>query len=379
MASLIKPFTQTFHHSSVPSLAARHFLLTGGTNGIGLSISRTLYSRGAHLHLISLDKDIAKEAEAYIRTGDLEKAPTEYREGFGLQGKLLGSDDSGAGGQEQGEVEWTQCDFEDLSALSKVAQNLAGSLERLDGVFFLAGKGVNEFKLTKDGYDSHLTLNNLSHHLLMSHLLPKLISTSKLPGADVRIIQMASELHRATFGGPGPKYGGRKFADEEEFKEDAGQNGLYARTKLGVILFTKALVQRHLPRPSSPSTTPPVLAFATHPGAVATGQQSQFKPAFGEIPGAIMAAAVRPFMSRPDQGAISALWAGTSPQLREVGKWVNGSYFTEAEEEGKESAEGSDQEMIDNFYLNSEKIIQKVTGGGLGPWVDEKAEGAAQA
>jgi len=26
--------------------------------------------------------------------------------------------------------------------------------------------------------------------------------------------------------------------------------------------------------------------------------------------------------------------------------------------------------MIDNFFFNSEKIIQKVTGGQLGPWTE---------
>lgn len=98
-------------------------------------------------------------------------------------------------------------------------------------------------------------------------------------------------------------------------------------------------------------------------------------------------------MSRPDQGAISALWAGTAPDAR-MGGYEQGSYFTEAKEEGKETNEAQDQEvsslraracggsrrrrgkadpprasqLIDNFYINSEKIIQKVTGDGLGPW-----------
>lgn len=58
-----------------------------------------------------------------------------------------------------------------------------------------------------------------------------------LPGADVRIVQMSSELHRATFGGPGP-FGG-KFKSIEEFKEDIGPSNLYARTKACVLLFTK--------------------------------------------------------------------------------------------------------------------------------------------
>lgn len=56
-----------------------------------------------------------------------------------------------------------------------------------------------------------------------------------------------------------------------------------------------------------------------------------------------MGAVVRPFMSRPDQGAISALWAGTAPNARDP-KWKQGSYFTEAEEEGKETSEADDQE-----------------------------------
>ena len=93
------------------------------------------------------------------------------------------------------------------------------------------------------GLSSHLTLNNLSHHLLLSHFLPFLLETSKRPDADVRIIQMASELHRATLpSGPSPWLGGSKFKDEAEFSKDVGPNGLYARTKLGVILFTKVSI-----------------------------------------------------------------------------------------------------------------------------------------
>lgn len=103
----------------------------------------------------------------------------------------------------------------------------------------------------------------------------------------------------------------------------------------------QAIVQRHIQPHSLP-----ILAFSTHPGAVATGQQAQFKTAYGDTAGGVMASVVRPFMSRPDQGAISALWAGVSGQLRtESDKFENGSYFTEADEEGGETKEASDQEV----------------------------------
>lgn len=212
---------------------------------------------------------------------------------------------------------------------------------------------------------------------------------------------MSSELHRATLGGPSPLTGGDKFATTDEFKRDVGPTGLYARSKVGVTLFTKALVERHINRATAArrhtNDTRRILAFSTHPGAVATGQTGQYKPAWGDTIGGAFEAVIRPLFSRPDQGAISALWAGTSPALRDTSDtgtpvWTNGSYFTEAEEEGQESSEASDQEvkkrlrewvhdfsilrltrwclqMVDNFYTTSEKVIKEVVGeDGLGPW-----------
>jgi len=135
----------------------------------------------------------------------------------------------------------------------------------------IAGRGTSEFKLSHDGYDSHFTLNNLSHFVLLSHLFPLLQKTSQLPGTDVRVVQMSSELHRATFGGPSPTFGGCKFATKDEFKEEIGPDNVYARTKLAVILQQKAIVKRFAQPPSK------ILVYSTHPGAVATGQQEQFK------------------------------------------------------------------------------------------------------
>lgn len=183
----------------------------------------------------------------------------------------------------------------------------------------IAGKGANAFKLTDDGYDSHFTLNNLSHHVLLSHLFPVLEKTSKLPGTDVRIVQMSSELHRATFGGPSETFGGKRFATKEEFKEEIGPSNVYARTKLAVILQQKAIVKKFAIPPTSK-----ILVYSTHPGGVATGQQDQFKPAYGEVIGGILGAAVRPLMLRPDQGAISILWAGTGPDARSNDAYKSG-------------------------------------------------------
>ncbi|SCV72209.1 BQ2448_4903 [Microbotryum intermedium] len=360
MASIIKRFSQAYSHSDVPTLVGSHYFITGGTNGIGLSISRTLYSRGAHLHLFSSSDSVADQAMDYIKTGDLKKAPEEYAAGFGGQQDLSGEGPSDK--LKTGKIEWDQVDFKDLNMVATKTKELALNLPRLDGCFLLAGIGVNEFQPTAGGCDAHLTINNLSNHVILSHLLPIMIKTSRMPDTDVRILTMSSENHRLTFGGPSSTFGGSCFTDEEEFKKNIGPSNLYSRTKLGNILFTKAIVQRHLQDTST-------LAFATHPGAVATGQQNQFKDAYRQVLGTALKVATRPLMSRPDQGAISTLWAGMSPSLREEGKYENGSYFNEAENEGGETSEAQDQELIDNFFDLSEEVIKKVVGKeGLGTW-----------
>lgn len=164
-----------------------------------------------------------------------------------------------------------------------MAKDLVSKLDRLDVFWGLAGKGANAFKLTKDGYDSHFTLNNLSHHVLLSHLWPLIEKTSRLPGTDVRVVQMSSELHRATFGGPSETFGGGRFATKEEFKEEIGPSNVYARTKLAVILQQKAIVKKFATPPGSK-----VLVYSTHPGGVATGQQDQFKVRSGCLEGALI-------------------------------------------------------------------------------------------
>ena len=42
------------------------------------------------------------------------------------------------------------------------------------------------------------------------------------------------------------------------------------------------------------------------------------------------------FMRRPDQGSLSAIWAGVAPEARE-GQFENGTYCSDPDEKGKET------------------------------------------
>lgn len=57
-----------------------------------------------------------------------------------------------------------------------------------------------------------------------------------------------------------------------------------------------------------------------------------------------MGAVTRPFMRRPDQGSLSAVWASVATEARSS-EWRNGEYFTDPAEIGGESNETKDQEV----------------------------------
>lgn len=352
-----------FAQKDVPSLVGRKYIVTGGTNGIGLSAARCLYSHGADVTIVGSQQSNADAAIEYIRTGNLHAAPKDYQDGFhGLLGEW--KDDSADGGQESGEVHAEVCDFRDLKAVAQLGKKLAERFsDRLDGLLANAGLGVNNFALTKDGYDAHLTINCLAHVVLISHLLPVLEKTStQHPEADVRLVLQASEMHRTTFGGPSENFGGDKFRSTEEFKKDVGPQNLYARTKLATILIMKKLVQQYIPPGSK------ILVHATHPGGVATGQTRQYPEAYGETVGNLIQAAVRPIMRSPDQGALCILWAAVSPEARD-NKYSNGTYFDDPAHEGGETKEASDQELVDNFWNTGLEVIKEVAGpDSLGPF-----------
>jgi NAD(P)-dependent dehydrogenase (short-subunit alcohol dehydrogenase family) len=126
-----------------------------------------------------------------------------------------------------------------------------------------AGVGVGPFGTTHDGLSSHYQVNNLSHYLFTLRLLPLLESTAKKPETtpgSVRIVSVSSELHRTA---PSDV----RFESKEEIMTDVGPNKLYARSKLGVILFTRALIRHKLTNIGSER---PIFAIAVHPGAVGT-------------------------------------------------------------------------------------------------------------
>lgn len=231
---------------------------------------------------------------------------------------------------------------------------------------------MNKFDLSADGIDRHFAVNHLGHFLLVNQLLPLMRRTTTLPNSSpARIITVSSELHRTA--SPTTRFTSlEELNDPGPAKGSLGEaNGLYARSKLANILFSKGLVERVL-IPNKEQGR--VYVLTTHPGAAHTGQQDQSKEAYGKVFGGVMKVAVIPFMRSPDQGSLSTLWAAVADDVTDGQKW-QGKYLTDPGEDGKESTAARDGELEENLWGLSEKLVNEKLGReGLLPW----SEGAGR-
>ena len=129
----IKPATllsRRFRTETLPSLAGRVVVVTGGSSGIGFYDALALAKVGATVIIISANEKKGKEAEAEINKQ--LKEVTSY-----------------------GSVTWYGVDLTNLKDVDKLAKQLASELERLDIFIANAGIGQGPYGLTDDGLERH--------------------------------------------------------------------------------------------------------------------------------------------------------------------------------------------------------------------------------
>lgn len=99
----------------------------------------------------------------------------------------------------------------------------------------------------------------MSHALIIKLLLPTLLSTAKLPGADVRVVSLTSE------GNQGHPMGGIIFKDLKTTQEFhiLGPWQRYGQSKLANILYTAELARKY--------SDSGILFLSIHPGVFNTG------------------------------------------------------------------------------------------------------------
>ena len=245
-------------------MAQSVIVITGATSGIGEVAADRLAAKGAKIVFVARDRARGEETLKHLRA-------------------ISGGADHRA----------HYADLSRLSEMRRVADEISQSEPVIDILVNNAGALFNTRQLTDDGLEMTFALNHMSYFVITNLLRPRL-------RAGARIVSTASDAHK----------GARlDFSDLQSAHNYSGF-GVYGRSKLCNILFTRELARR--------LGGTGVTANCLHPGFVATR--------FGDESGGIMSFAVRAaknFALSPEQGAATIIYLASSPDVTNV----SGEYF----------------------------------------------------
>ncbi|KAF2036312.1 retinol dehydrogenase 12 [Setomelanomma holmii] len=143
-------------------------------------------------------------------------------------------------------------DLTSFSSIASAADTFRSRESRLDILINNAGIMASPYSTTKEGFEIQFGTNHMGHALLTKSLLPTLLETAKLPGADVRIVTLSSMGHHLAV------QGGICFDQAALEKESTWRR--YGASKLANILYTRALAEHY----------PQITCISLHPGVILT-------------------------------------------------------------------------------------------------------------
>ncbi len=255
------------------TLRGKTCLITGATSGIGRSSALGLAARGARLFLLcrNPERAAALQSEIAERTGNRE-------------------------------VEIVLADLASQAEIRRAAAHFLATGSKLDVLLNNAGVVQLERSLTVDGIETTFAVNQLAPFLLTNLLLERIVAS-----APARIVNVSSDAHK--FGGP------LDFDDLGAARRYSGA-GVYARSKLANLYFTRELARR--------LQGTGVTVNAAHPGAVRTelGQNNDAPILMW------LTNLARPFFRTPERGAETSIWLCSAPELA----GVTGRYFVDCRE-----------------------------------------------
>jgi NAD(P)-dependent dehydrogenase (short-subunit alcohol dehydrogenase family) len=304
--------------TDIPSLAGKVIFITGGKhqyNPMSISLPLTTPTGTAGLGAGSIAA-LAKHDPAHIFfSGRNEKSAT----------RLISSICATI---PNANLTFFKCDISSLASVQECARLLTSQTTRLDILMLNAGIMATPPSTSADGYEIQFATNQLGHSLLVKLLLPVLQSTSKLPGADVRVINMTSIAYKQA-----PSQG----IDFATLKTDQANLGLfgkwarYGQSKLAQLLYTDELARRY----------PEITWVSVHPGYIFTGlfDGASF---LTKLPVLIMSIGSR---TPVEKGHFAQCWAATAPKV------VSGGYYEPIGVEGKRAtALARDRELAGRLW-----------------------------
>lgn len=269
MLSQVFPPTSHFSVNDIPDLSGKVIIVTGGYAGIGFWTSKALLEHNAKVYLAGRDAAKAEKAIADLK-----------RETGGKEALFL------------------KVDLAELKSVKAAGQEFLSKETRLDVLINNGGvmKPPIE-KITADGYDLQWGTNVLGHFYLTRLLLPLLVETAKTnPDEKARIVNLSSSaayLGTLRFD---------TFKDGPTRKKKASWD-LYNQSKLGNVIVADELHKRY--------SSQGIVSTSVNPGNIRSELQRHLS--------GLEAAIINRMVYDTPYGALTSLWAATSPETADLG------------------------------------------------------------
>jgi len=267
-----------FAAEDIPDLAGKVVIVTGGNTGIGKETVKALLAKNAKVYLAARSEERSKAA-----IEDLKQAT----------GK---------------EAIWLRLDLSSLKSVKDAAEDFLGKEAELHILFNNAGAmGAPIDQLTVDGYDMTWGTNALGPFYFTKLLLPALFKAST-PENKSRVINTSSAGSIAAVSVYGSGLDFATFKDSPR-RRKCSSSELYGQSKFGNVVFTQELARRYGDK---------IVTTAVHPGII----RSELGRNYANLESGFSKLLLR-FLYPTPQGALTQLWAGTSPETANL----NGEYL----------------------------------------------------
>jgi retinol dehydrogenase 14 len=262
--------------TAATTMTGKTVLITGGTGGIGRAAAIGLASMGARVGITGRHRARAERAAIAI------------------------ADESG-----NPAVDVFVADMSSQTEVRRLADAVLAAYPRLDVLLNNVGGFWANRHLTADGLEHTFALNHLAPFLLTSLLLERLKASA--PARIVTVSSAAQSMGRIDFD---DLMGETKYS---------GQRA-YNQSKLANVMFTYELSKR--------LDGSGVTVAALHPGMTDTAFSAE-DPALG-----LVVRILRPFMQSPGQGADTAVYLASSPEV----EGLSGGYFAKRKPKGSHAS-----------------------------------------